>query len=180
MTRKIIVVLCTAMMLSISACNMPTKAVPTIAQNEVMTVVAGQLTEIAKKTALSPRTPTAQLLASATIEPKVVSTPVITPSPAIKSVDFTGNQVYVSYLEGEVMQVSITVPKGIKGDYSAIFNEKPFTCFTYTSKSLDRLICHGAILRSDSSYTFQVFAKDNKTPIYERLVTVPPPPAGYK
>jgi hypothetical protein len=98
-----------------------------------------------KKIAFSPRTPTPPLLLTVTVEPNGEPTPPETLSPLAKTVDFTGNQVFVYYLEGSVMQVSITVPRGIKSDYSAFFNEKPYKCFTYTSKSLDRLICHGAI-----------------------------------
>lgn len=141
-----------------------------------MTIVASQLTEISLKTAAAPKTPTPSPLPAVTEKPTVPATPAITQLPAQKAVDFTGHQVFVAYLDNEVLQVSITVPNGISGDYLATFDEKPYTCFTYTSKSLDRLICNGAILRSELSYPFRVFIKGSETPIFERYVTVPVPP----
>jgi hypothetical protein len=159
-----------------SGCNLPVSPAPTIARDRITTIVASQLTEVYLNTVSAPRTPTSSPMPIRTEELVPTSTQVITPSAIRHQVDFSGHQVYVSYLEGDVLQVSITVPNGIKGDYTAVFGEKVFRCFTYTSKNLDRLICHGPILKSELSYPFRVFTSGNELPIFERFVTVPVPP----
>lgn len=174
--KKICWVSCLAVFtITLAGCNIPSKTVSTNSHDQVMTIVASQLTEIALKTAVAPKIHTVSPPPSATAKPTETPVQVVTPSLAAPSVNFTGHQVYIAYLEGGVLQVSITVPGGIKGDYSATFDGKPYACFTYTSKSLDRLICHGALLKSETSYKFQIFAKGSEIPIFERMVTVPLP-----
>jgi hypothetical protein len=153
------------------------KSTPAVSQEQLMTIVAGQLTQISAQTASVPKTSTATLAPSTTQQPTSMPTLNITMTPPIKSVDFTGHQVYVSYLDNDVMQVSVSVPNGISGEFSATFNEKPYSCFTYTSKNLDRLICQGAFLKPELSYPFKIFLKGSTNPIFERSVTVPVPPA---
>jgi hypothetical protein len=160
-----------------TGCNIPVKPTPINSQDQVSTVVANQLTEITAKITINALIPTTTSPPVATEAFTVTPTQITTPSATIPKVDFSGHQVYVSYLENEVMQVSITVPNGINGEYSATFDGKPYTCFTYTSKTLDRLICHGALLRSQFSYKFQVFSKGSEIPIFERIITVPEPKA---
>jgi len=166
----------TFFVISFTGCNIPSKALPTITQDQVKTGIANQLTENAIKTEVAPKTSTASPLPSATQKPTATFTPIATPSPAAPKVDFTGHQVWFAYLEGEKLQLSITVPKGIKGDYSVIVDGKQYTCFSYTMKRLDRLICLGPGLRSNTLYKLQVFAKGNDTAILERMVTIPPTP----
>ncbi|HEX7557025.1 MAG TPA: hypothetical protein VF338_10410 [Leptolinea sp.] len=177
--RKIYFITCLVLFVAtISGCNIPVKATPTVSQDQVMTVVAGQLTEIAIKTAAAPKTSTPTFQPTAIKEPSPTAGQTTSPATLVPTVDFTGHAVFVSYLDqNKTLQISITVPNGIQGDYTATLGGKTYNCFSYTSKKLDRIICIGPLLRPELSYQIQVFHKGGSEVIFERMVSIPNPPS---
>jgi hypothetical protein len=123
-------------------------------------------TQIAACAAASATTPPT---ISATVIPPAISSA----TPTRQSVDFTGNEIFTAFLENGQSQVSILVPNGIQGDYSAKIDGKEFSCFTYKMKGVDRLICLGPSLPRGNVVELIVFSKGGTASIFSRQFSVP-------
>lgn len=145
------------------------KPVPTMDPAILAQTVSVKVTELAVQTLAAYKSPTALPTPASTSIPS----PSLTPAPTKPQYDFTGNEIFTAFLEDGKSQVSIIVPNGITGDFTAKIDEKEFTCFSYIMKTVPRLICVGPSLPRGKMIKINVFPKDSQISIFERQFTVP-------
>jgi hypothetical protein len=156
-----------ALMVFVASCG--PKPAPTMDPAVLAQTVSVKVTELAVQTLAAYKSPTAP----PTTAPTSIPAPTLTPVPTEPKYDFTGNEIFTAFLEGGKSQVSIIVPNGIKGDFTAKIDEKDFSCFSYIMKTIPRLICVGPSLPRGKMIKINVFPKDSQTSIFERQFTVP-------
>jgi hypothetical protein len=145
------------------------KAAPTADPTALAQSINARVTELAMQTVAAFKSP----IPSLTPPPTATPTPAVTPSPTVYSVDFTGNEIFVAFLAEGQSQVSIIVPNGIQGDYTAKISDKEFSCFSYVMKTIPRLICVGPSLARGAIMKIEVYPKGSKGSIFERQFTTP-------
>jgi hypothetical protein len=131
--------------------------------------ISARVTELAAQTLTAYKSP----IPSLTPVPSDTPAPIMTPSPTVYSVDFEGHEIFVAYLADGKTQVSIIVPNGIQGDYTAKIGDKDFSCFSYVMKTIPRLICVGPSLARGTVMKLVVYPKSSKSPIFEKQFATP-------
>ncbi|MHC1782855.1 MAG: hypothetical protein AB9891_08880 [Anaerolineaceae bacterium] len=145
------------------------KAAPTADPTALAQSISLRVTELAAQTLAAYKSP----IPSLSPIPSNTPAPIVTPSPTVYTVDFTGNEIFVAFLAEGQSQVSIIVPNGIQGDYTAKINDKEFSCFSYVMKTIPRLICVGPSLARGTIMKIVVYPKNSKVSIFEKQFTTP-------
>jgi hypothetical protein len=153
--------------MALSAC-VP-KASPTANPTALAQSISARVTELAAQTLAAYKSP----IPSLTPMPSDTPAPVVTPSPTVYTVDFEGNEIFIAFLADGQSQISIIVPNGIQGDYTAKISDKEFSCFSYVMKTVPRLICVGPSLARGTIMKIVVYPKGSKTSIFEKQFTTP-------
>jgi hypothetical protein len=165
---KPIVVAGTALVLGMLACNLPgtggTAAPPATSPPEIAASV-------------TPALPSDTPIPAATETPSETPTPSDTPTlTATPGPDFSQATVYaVSHLTGKRLLVTIQVPGGVEGDFTASVDSTPMTC-EILAQYPDRLYCTGPepyVNYSPKSAAFTLFPAGSPTVVFQTTFTIP-------
>lgn len=162
----------TALAMGMLACNLPSTA------GSSAPPAATSPPEVAASS--TPALPSDTPVPAATETPSETPTPSDTPTlTATPGPDFSQATVYaVSHLGGSRLLVTIQVPGGVEGDFTASVDSTPMTC-EILDKYPDRLYCTGPepyVNYGPKTAQFSLFPAGSATLVFQTSFTIPPRP----